>query len=84
MQKVCLKSLQEDAADDINRRHFQMQVFLALLGLTKAIDDLLISPHKRILWLPIRATLRGASNEDEQHMFCGEIRKKCLLDTPLI
>ena len=29
MQKVCLKSLQEDAADDINRQHFQMQVFLA-------------------------------------------------------
>ena len=28
MQKVCLKSLQEDAADDINRQHFQMQVFL--------------------------------------------------------
>ena len=25
MQKVCLKSLQVDAADDINRRHFQMQ-----------------------------------------------------------
>ena len=23
MQKVCLKSLQEDAADDINRWHFQ-------------------------------------------------------------
>ena len=33
MQKVSLKSLQEDAADDINRRHFQMQIFLALLGL---------------------------------------------------
>ena len=29
MQKVCLKSLQEDAADDITRQHFQMQVFLA-------------------------------------------------------
>ena len=29
MQKVCLKSLQEDAADDINRWHFQTQVFLA-------------------------------------------------------
>ena len=27
MQKVCLKSLQEDAADNINRRHFQMRVF---------------------------------------------------------
>ena len=24
MLKVCLKSLQEDAADDINRRHFHM------------------------------------------------------------
>ena len=33
MLKVCLKSLQEDAADDINRRHFQMQVFLAFQGL---------------------------------------------------
>ena len=28
MQNVCLKSLQEDAADNINRWHFQMQVFL--------------------------------------------------------
>ena len=31
MQKACLKSLQEDAADDINRRHFQMQVFNGIL-----------------------------------------------------
>ena len=30
MQKVCLKSLQEDAAGNINRQHFQMQVFLGL------------------------------------------------------
>ena len=30
MQNVSLKSLQEDAADDISRRHFQMQIFLAL------------------------------------------------------
>ena len=28
--KIGLKSLQEYSADDINRRHFQMQVFLAL------------------------------------------------------
>ena len=34
MQNVSLKSLQEDAADDISRRHFQMQIFLALEGLT--------------------------------------------------
>ena len=27
--KIGLKSLQEYSADDINRRHFQMQVFLA-------------------------------------------------------
>ena len=27
--KIDLKSLQEYSADDINRRHFQMQVFLA-------------------------------------------------------
>ena len=33
MQNVSLKSLQEDAADDISRRHFQMQIFLALYGL---------------------------------------------------
>ena len=33
MQNVSLKSLQEDAVDDISRRHFQMQIFLALLGL---------------------------------------------------
>ena len=26
MQNVSLKSLQEDAADDISRRHFQMQI----------------------------------------------------------
>ena len=30
MQKIGLKSLQEYSADDINRRHFQMQFFLAL------------------------------------------------------
>ena len=30
MQNVSLKSLQEDAADDVSRRHFQMQIFLAL------------------------------------------------------
>ena len=30
MQSVSLKSLQEDAAEDISRRHFQMQIFLAL------------------------------------------------------
>ena len=28
--KIGLKSLQEYSADDINRRHFQMQVFFAL------------------------------------------------------
>ena len=28
--KIGLKSLQEYSADDINRQHFQMQVFLAL------------------------------------------------------
>ena len=33
--KIGLKSLQEYSADDINRRHFQMQVFLALKGLNK-------------------------------------------------
>ena len=27
--KISLKSLQEYSADDINRQHFQMQVFLA-------------------------------------------------------
>ena len=30
MQKIALRSLQEYSADDINRRHFQMQFFLAL------------------------------------------------------
>ena len=30
MQNVSLKSLQEDAADNIRRRHFQMQIFLEL------------------------------------------------------
>ena len=30
MQNVSLKSLQEDAADDISRLHFQMQIFLVL------------------------------------------------------
>ena len=30
MQKIGLKCLQEYSADDINRRHFQMQFFLAL------------------------------------------------------
>ena len=30
MQNVSLKSWQEDAADDISRRHFQMQFFLVL------------------------------------------------------
>ena len=29
--KICLNSLQEYSADDVNRRHFQMQVFLARL-----------------------------------------------------
>ena len=33
MQKIALRSLQEYSADDINRRHFQMQFFLALYGL---------------------------------------------------
>ena len=37
MQNVSLKSLQEDAADDISRRHFQMQIFLALKGLTSLL-----------------------------------------------
>ena len=32
--KIGLKSLQEYSADDINRRHFQMQFFLALQGLS--------------------------------------------------
>ena len=31
--KIGLKSLQEYSADDINRRHFQVQFFLALKGL---------------------------------------------------
>ena len=30
MQNVSLKNSQEDAADDISRRHFQIQIFLAL------------------------------------------------------
>ena len=33
VRKIGLKSLQEYSADDINRRHFQMQFFLALYGL---------------------------------------------------
>ena len=33
--KIGLKSLQDYSADDINRRHFQMQVFLAFKGLTR-------------------------------------------------
>ena len=33
MQKQVLKSLQEYSADDINRRHFQMKVFLAFYWL---------------------------------------------------
>ena len=31
MQKVCLKKLQEDAADDINRRQFSDASFLGIL-----------------------------------------------------
>ena len=30
MQEIALRSLQKYSADDINRRHFQMQFFLAL------------------------------------------------------
>ena len=37
--KIDLKSLQEYSADDINRRHFQMQVFLAFYGLKSYEDD---------------------------------------------
>ena len=33
MHKISLKSLQEYSADKINRRHFQIQIFLAFLGL---------------------------------------------------
>ena len=39
MQKVCLKNLQEYSADDINRRHFQMQVFFAFLGLKMSVAE---------------------------------------------
>ena len=35
--KIGLKSLQEYSADDKNRRHFQMQFFLAFLGLRFSI-----------------------------------------------
>ena len=31
--KISLKSLQKYSADDINRRHFEMQVFLVFQGL---------------------------------------------------
>ena len=33
--KIGLKSLQEYSADDINRRHFQMQIFWHFKGLIK-------------------------------------------------
>ena len=38
--KIGLKSLQEYSADDINIRHFQMQVFLAFEGLIKYADGI--------------------------------------------
>ena len=34
--KIGLKSLQEYSADNINRQHFQMHVFLAFQGLNSA------------------------------------------------
>ena len=40
MQKVCLKSLQEDAAADINRRHFFLEGFLGALRVNWYLDKL--------------------------------------------
>ena len=39
MQNVSLKSLQEDAADDISRQHFQMQFFLAFEAPRKTASE---------------------------------------------
>ena len=45
MQNVSLKSLQEDAADDTSRRHFQMQIFLALQGLIEKYEKYVATPN---------------------------------------
>ena len=47
MQKIALRSLQEYSAEDINRRHFQMQFFLALYGLT-FLHNLVMTSKKYI------------------------------------
>ena len=39
MHKIGLKSLQEYSVDDINRRHFKMQIFLAFKGLKLYRDN---------------------------------------------
>ena len=37
--KIGLKRLQEYSADETNRRHFQMQIFLALCGLKQSLSE---------------------------------------------
>ena len=69
MQIVSLKSLQEDAADDISRRHFQMQFFLVPKGLTPVLAK--INSEK------------GSCESKERTKECEKKQTRCKLNLSL-
>ena len=88
--KIGLKSLQKYSADDINRWHFQMQVFLGILrvkrlNLMHSIMDKIFSGHVEIYFLffpenKICHFMQIVSNGDKLHamsnpVFWEKIRK---------
>ena len=64
--KIGLKSLQEYSADDINRRHFHMHVFLAFSGLKRYRT---VTKQENVKRSRISTPRRGDSNEYPQSMF---------------
>ena len=94
--KTSLKSLQEYSADDINRRHFQMQFFLVLLGLTltmlitTATDDIYkkirlvyVNLHEVLALFSLINTLRIDTCEQRQTPIGQLIRMQRMLTEPL-
>ena len=82
--KIGLKSLQEYSADDINRRHFQMQVLLGVLRVKNTIQKLADDILKLFLCIFQRTyglifyvnRLAGDSNEMVTILIAEKIIKK--------
>ena len=83
--KIGLKSLQEYSADDINRRHFQMQVFWHFKGEPSKIvnkivaDDILIFFYYFLEKIRLCVSCESDNSHKMQTLFSQKKTKPCLL-----